>query len=174
MSSSCKEKAQCKDCSHLHPTLLHITKSSTENSAKGNDEQLSVSSALVQTTEAFGSTGAGKENCILSIISVCVKSQKGTKAVTTYASINPGSSVTFVTGSLTNQLHLKGHNTCISMRTLGNEYVLNTRVVMVLVWKSAAWMATSTLNSWKSIHRKPFLLVQIIFPVRKILTSGPI
>ncbi len=130
MSSSCREKVQCQDCSRLHPTLLHMnTKDSQEEAAKDSREQQSVSSALVQTKETFGVTGAGKEDCVLSIVPVCVKAQKGTKTVMTYAFLDPGSSTTFATESLIHLLNMNGRNTSISLRTMGNVSIVNTCIV---------------------------------------------
>lgn len=126
MSSSCKQKLQCEECSRPHPTLLHITnKDPRENTGKDCCDQQSVSSALVQMAE----TGAGKDDCVLSIVPVCVKAQKGTKTVTTYAFLDPGSSATFATESLLNQLNMYGRNVSISLRTMGHESVVNTRIV---------------------------------------------
>lgn len=128
MSSGCKEKAQCQECSRLHPTLLHIkSKGLREEATSEHCEQQSVSSALVHMKEKV--TGAGKENCVLSIIPVCVKAQKGTKAVTTYAFLDPGSSATFATESLINQLNMNGRNTSILLQTMGNESIVNTCIV---------------------------------------------
>ena len=130
MSGSCKQKLQCEECSRPHPTPLHFTnKDSREEMAKDNCEQQSVSSALVQTAETFGVTGAGKEDCVLSIVPVCIKSQKGTKTVTTYAFLDPGSSATFATESLIHQLNMNGRNVSISLRTMGNESIVTTRIV---------------------------------------------
>lgn len=130
MSSSCKEKLQCQLCSRLHPTLLHMSfKVSQDETTKESCEQQSISSALVQMMKTVGVTGAGKEDCVLSIVPVRVKAKKGTKAVTTYAFLDPGSSATFATESLINQLTVNGHNTSIMLRTMGNEAVVNTCVV---------------------------------------------
>lgn len=49
--------------------------------------------------------------------------------VTTYAFMDPGSSATFATESLINQLNMNGRNLRISLRTMGNESVMNTRIV---------------------------------------------
>ena len=133
MSSGCKEKCQCRECSRPHPTLLHMNaKSSRDETTKESCDQQSISSALVQMTETFGVTGAIKEDCFLSIIPVYVKAQKGSKAVATYAFMDPGSSATFATESLINQLNMSGRNTSISLRTMGNESIVNTRIVTVL------------------------------------------
>lgn len=131
MSSSCSNKLQCQECSRPHPTLLHMKIKDMEQdiSTKESCEQQSVSSALVQTSETFSITGAGKEDCTLSIIPVCVKAQKGTKLVRTYASLDPRSSATFATESLINQLNMNNRNTSILLRTMGKESVVNTSIV---------------------------------------------
>lgn len=114
----------------MHPTLLHIaTKNLKEEPIKESTDQQSVSSALVQTMETFGVTGAGKEECVLSIVPVCVKAQRGTKTVKTYAFLDTRSSATFATESLINQLCMTGRNANISLRTMGNESVVNTCIV---------------------------------------------
>ncbi|KAM4561412.1 uncharacterized protein V3H82_015431 [Fundulus diaphanus] len=132
MSSSCSEKAQCQECARPHPTLLHITfkesKDETKKDKEGTDEQ-AVANAHNQASEICSVTGAGKEDCFLSIVPVQVKAQKGTKIVTTYAFLDPGSSATFATESLINELNLNGRRTSISLRTMGNEAVVNTRIV---------------------------------------------
>lgn len=79
--------------------------------------------------EAFSITGASREDCVLSIVPVRVKAQKGTKTVTTYAFLDPGSSATFATESLINQLNMNGRNTSISLRTMGNISIVNTCIV---------------------------------------------
>lgn len=130
MSSSCREKAQCQECSRSHPTLLHITfKDLKPEATKESDEQQALTNGLVQTSEICGGTGAGKEDCFLSIVPVQVKAQKGTKIVTTYAFLDPGSSAIFATESLINELKVNGRRTSISLRTMGKESVMNTRIV---------------------------------------------
>lgn len=132
MSSSCTDKAQCQECARSHPTLLHITfKESKEETTKDkeNKDEQAVTNALVQASELCSVTGAGKEDCFLSIVPVQVKTQKGTKIVTTYAFLDPGSSATFATESLMNELNLNGRRTSISLRTMGNEAVVNTHIV---------------------------------------------
>ncbi|XP_016523109.1 uncharacterized protein LOC107835283, partial [Poecilia formosa] len=129
-SSSCKQKLKCQECSRCHPTSLHITtKGAKEEPVKESCEQQSVTTAFVQTAETCGVTGAGRDDCVLSIIPVCVKAQKGTKTVTTYAFLDPGSSASFATESLINQLNMNGRNINISLRTMGNESVVNTCIV---------------------------------------------
>lgn len=130
MSNSCKEKASCQDCSGPHPTLLHMSfKPKEEEGNKESQERQTISSALVQTMESRSHTGAGKEDCTLSIVPVCVKAVKGTKVVTTYAFLDPGSTATFATASLINELNMNGHNTSILLRTMGRESVVNTCIV---------------------------------------------
>lgn len=106
-----------------------MNKDSKEESTKERCGQQSVSSALVQTAETFGVTGAGKEDCVLLIIPVCVKAQNGTKTVTMYTFLDPGSSASFDTESLIDQLNMNGCNVSILLRTMGNESVVNMRIV---------------------------------------------
>ncbi|KAK2879287.1 hypothetical protein Q8A73_007303, partial [Channa argus] len=112
MSSSCKDKVQCQECSRIHPTLLHInTKESQEETSMETCAQQSVSSALVQMKATFGVIGAGKED------------------LRTYAFLDPGSSATFATEALLNQLNMNGRSTKISLRTMGSESVVSTCIV---------------------------------------------
>lgn len=130
MSNSCKEKASCQECSGPHPTLLHMNiKPKEPLNTNESHEQQTVSSALVQTMETHSHTGAGREDCTLSIVPVCVKAVKGTKVIKTYAFLDPGSTATFATESLINELNMNGHNTSILLRTMGRESVVNTCIV---------------------------------------------
>lgn len=126
MGSSCKDKASCQECSGPHPTLLHMNIKPKEEQGP---EQQTISSALVRTVEAYTHTGAGGEDCTLSIVPVCVKAVKGTKVITTYAFLDPGSTATFATESLIKELNMNGHNTSILLRTMGRESVVNTCII---------------------------------------------
>nr|XP_061820629.1 uncharacterized protein LOC133609140 [Nerophis lumbriciformis] len=65
-------------------------------------------------------TGAGKD-CALAIVPVRVKAGKGNRYVQTYAFLDPGSTATFCTENLMNQLKVKGRKTEIILRTIGQE-----------------------------------------------------
>lgn len=137
MAYSCKERASCQECSGPHPTLLHMNFRPKESqTTDGSHEQQTVSSALVQTMETNHHNGAGREDCTLSIVPVCVKAVKGTKVVTTYAFLDPGSTATFATESLISELNMNGHNTSILLRTMGKESVVNTCIAGGARWCS--------------------------------------
>lgn len=120
--------------------------------------------------ETVGVTGAGREDCVLSVVPAHVKAKKGTKAVTTYAFLDPGNSAAFATESLINQLNVNGHNTSIVLRTMGNEAVVNTCVVKGLEISSLD--GELFLKFQRHIHRTPSLQPRIIFPAKRISSLG--
>lgn len=76
-----------------------------------------------------GLTGAGGQDCILSNVPVQVKSKKGHETLITYAFLDPGSSASFCTERLMNQLKLWGRRTGILLRTMGQEKVVGSHIV---------------------------------------------
>ena len=122
MSKDCKTKLDCQTCQRKHPTLLHIDtrtsdKTPLQNSNSPAPKQTSINSVQVSADDA---TGAGKE-CALAIVPVQVKAAKGSKCIQTYAFLDPGSSATFCTEKLMNQLNVTGRKTDILLRTMGQE-----------------------------------------------------
>lgn len=85
ISRDCKERSICKICQLKHPSLLHILSEKRGIQNNKDESRSTVGSALV-SLQSSALTGAGKDNCALSIVPVCVKSKKGSKVVTTYAS----------------------------------------------------------------------------------------
>ncbi len=81
---------------------------------------LPVNNVLV-TLQACGQTGAGNNECVLSIVPVQVKAKSGSKVVSTYAFLDPGSSASFCTEHLMRQLNLTGTRSSKLLRTLGQE-----------------------------------------------------
>ena len=71
-----------------------------------------------------GHTGAGKDQCVLSILPVKVKSAKGNHIITTYAFLDPGSSATLCSEQLMQRLNIKGQRTHFLLRTMGQETVV--------------------------------------------------
>ncbi len=76
-----------------------------------------------------GFTGAGRDNCALSIVPVCVKSKKGSKVVTTYAFLDSGSSASFCTESLMTKLNLPAKKVSILMRTMNQDKSISCHVL---------------------------------------------
>ena len=56
----------------------------------------------------------------------------GHKTVVTYAFLDPGSSASFCTEGLMNRLNLSGRRSDILLRTMGQEKVVNSHIVMDL------------------------------------------
>lgn len=113
VSKDCRNPLICDVCSQRHPTLFHIE-------TKGKPSLLPVKNALT-TLQACGQTGAGNEECVLSIIPVQVKAKSGSMIVNTYAFLDPGSSASFCTEHLMRKLNLTGTRSSILLCTLGQE-----------------------------------------------------
>lgn len=86
-------------------------------------------SASVQTS---GLTGAGHDNCKLSIVPVQVKAKKGSAVAHTYAFLDPGSTASFCTVQLMNKLNLQGRKTNILLSTMDQKKVVETNIVLGL------------------------------------------
>ncbi|KAJ8353016.1 hypothetical protein AAFF_G00121970 [Aldrovandia affinis] len=71
--------------------------------------------------EATCLTGAGENECVLSIIPVKIKSRKSDKHVETYALMDPGSTATFITEDLRKKLNVKGKPTQILLSTMNED-----------------------------------------------------
>lgn len=112
ISKNCQKRMTCNVCKRGHPTVLHIQ-------SQSNKEPISSDSVLSLATGS--DTGAGKKECVLSIVPVKVKMEKGTKCINTYAFLDSGSSATFCTEELARLLHAPGRKTEILLKTMGQE-----------------------------------------------------
>ncbi|KAL4009060.1 hypothetical protein ACER0C_002912 [Sarotherodon galilaeus] len=133
MSRSCEEKLNCELCSLTHPTVLHIRskdKPAPKEESPEHDEKQSVSSGFVETANTLCSgTGAGDADSILTIVPVQVKAKKGDKAAITYAFLDPGSTATFCTEKLMNELNLSGKKMDILLTTMGQQQTVSSHLV---------------------------------------------
>ena len=118
MSKDCEERLTCQTCGKAHPTVLHIKQQQTPEQSKDSADTQQSSS------ETCGHTGAGRDQCVLSILPVKVKSAKGSRTITTYAFLDPGSSATFCSEHLMKKLKLTGKKTSFLLRTMGQEKVV--------------------------------------------------
>lgn len=131
MSKSCRERLCCQVCSSLHPTIVHMTRRCNRTKKQScNSLDFAVISAMVcAENKMCGVTGAGEEECILSIVPVRVKTTKGNKTVEMVnAFLDPGSTDCFCTETLLNQLEASGRRTSILLRTMGDERPVHTPV----------------------------------------------
>ncbi|KAK0147803.1 hypothetical protein N1851_012494 [Merluccius polli] len=118
ITRDCKGRSVCKVCGQAHPTVLHIERQLTQEQLRASPEQLQSS------FQTCGHTGAGKDQCVLSILPVKVKSAKGSRVITTYAFLDPGSSATFCSEHLMRKLNITGKGTSFLLRTMGQERVV--------------------------------------------------
>ncbi len=127
ISRDCKERSICTVCQLKHPSLLHILSQERKGSQYGKVTEFkpTVGSALV----SIQPTGAGRGNCALSIVPVCVKSKKVSKVVTTYAFLDSGSSASFCTESLMTKLNLPAKKVSILMRIMNQDKSISCHVL---------------------------------------------
>ncbi len=120
MSKDCNKRLVCQICQRMHPTLLHIDNVNSKLQSSPTwvgSKEIPVNSALVSADHV---TGASREYA-LAIVPVQIKIAKGSKIIKTYAFLDPGSSATFCTEKLMNQLNVRGRRTEILLRTMGQE-----------------------------------------------------
>lgn len=127
MSKDCRKRLICRICNYRHPTLLHIhpkAKQKSSTQAFGGLEM--TREGAVVSVQSSGLTGAGKQDCTLSILPVQVRSKRGQETFVTYAFLDPGSTSSFCTERLMNRLNLTGKKLGILLRTMGQEKVVDS------------------------------------------------
>ncbi len=124
MSKDCEKRLTCKGCGKGHPTVLHVKKERASTDLKQSKGPAYSGASVSQGT--CGHTGAGKDDCVLSILPVKVKSTKGGKVIHTYAFLDPGSSATFCSESLMQELNIEGRRANFLLRSMGQEKVVPT------------------------------------------------
>ncbi|XP_054869314.1 uncharacterized protein LOC129349591 [Amphiprion ocellaris] len=139
MSKVCEEKKSCQICSATHPTLLHIKQkpknlpkeeaSEGDSESESQREEQTVVSGFVDAGDTSSQTGAGGTDSILAIVPVRVKAKKGSKVLTCYAFLDPGSNASFCTNKLANDLHLQGKNVNILLTTMGEQKAVSCKAV---------------------------------------------
>lgn len=100
--------------------MLHIKWPTTATEQSREPSPVNQSTSL----KTCGHTGAGKDQCVLSILPVKVKSAKGNCIIKTYAFLNLGSSATFCSEHLMQQLNITGRRTNFLLHTMGQEKVV--------------------------------------------------
>lgn len=99
---------------------------------------------------------SGKDDCVLPILPVKVKSNKGDKVIYTCAFLDPGSSATFCSESLMHELNMGGKHTNFLLHTMGQEKVVPTYTLNGL--------EVSALNT-ECYYQLPDVLTQKKMPV---------
>lgn len=127
MSKDCRKRLICRVCNYRHPTLLHFhPKAKQKSSTQANGGLEFARGGAVVSVQSSGLTGAGKQDCTLSILPVQVKSKRGQETLVTYAFLDPGSTASFCTERLMNRLNLTGKKLGILLRTMGQEKVVDS------------------------------------------------
>jgi len=130
MSKNCYNRLTCKVCNQSHPTVLHIGREKERKLERGERSETSRTGEKA-ILKACGHIGASEveEECVLSIVPVKVKSNKGNQIIQTYAFLDPGSTASFCTSKLMNQLNMSGKKTNILLRTMGQEKTVSSHII---------------------------------------------
>lgn len=137
ISKDCKKRLICTICNLRHPSMLHIhqlkkrdtDKEQTDPKKSDSDETVEVNAVTSVTVQSSGLTGAGEDNCKLSIVPVQVKARKGSALVHTFAFLDQGSTASFCTVGLMEKLNVQGKKANITISTLGQRKVVKTSIV---------------------------------------------
>ncbi|XP_074649001.1 uncharacterized protein LOC141904318 [Tubulanus polymorphus] len=103
----------CEKCGKSHPTVLHF-RDRINSSVTGPSE-----------TGLTGHTGV-QSSCSLAIIPVRLSTKNGTKSVTTYAFFDPGSTITFLSDQIREQLNCSGKKSTLSVQTIDSVNVIES------------------------------------------------
>lgn len=155
-SRECRSRLVCSVCHQQHPSVLHIDKERTEVFSRHPQNSLSTTSTMTQTCGHVRVCDEEKLN--LSIVAVQVRSPKTNITVQTYAFLDPGSTGTSCTESLTQKLQLKGNRTSIQLQTMGHKYVVSTNII------SGLQVAALDKNDFIDL---PDVMTQKLMPVSK-------
>ena len=101
---------------------MHIT-----NREANTYKEKAITSALVEIENGWNDIGAGASESIMPVVPVKIKNKKGNKVIETYAFLDPGSTDTFCTEALLQQLQMTGRTTDILLCTM-NKQVVKTSV----------------------------------------------
>lgn len=129
LSRDCRKRLTCDICGLKHPRMLHIHQRKKEMDTQQTETKDTARRSAVASVQTSGLTGAGEDNCKLSIVPVQVKAKKGSAIVQTYAFLDPGSTASFCTVGLMTKLKLQGRRSSILLRTMGQRKVVGTNIV---------------------------------------------
>ncbi|KAK2920524.1 hypothetical protein Q8A73_000009 [Channa argus] len=126
----CQEVVNCQLCSGTHNTLLHVKPKERQSVDRDN---LAVFNGLVNSKRKQNFDDMPKNTeCILAIIPVRVKAKKGNKVITLYAFLDPGSTATFCTDELLDELNLRGKKVSLIVTTMTESKVVTSTMVTEL------------------------------------------
>ncbi|KAK6188278.1 hypothetical protein SNE40_004490 [Patella caerulea] len=129
MKCDCKRKLICDTCRFRHPTVMHYDKWKKENKDKvSTGIQTNLITENQQRIQSHA--GAGGQ-CTLGIIPVIVrvKHRKASCGIKTYAFMDPGSTVNFITKSLMDKLGVSGRKERRTLETMGKPLDIDTHIL---------------------------------------------
>lgn len=124
--------------------MLHIHQRKNEMDKEQTEVKEAAERSAVASIQTSGLTGAGEDNCKLSIVPVQVKARKENATVHAYAFLDPGSTASFCTVGLMHKLNLQGRRTNIMLRTMGQRKGQRKQCwkpVLFLTWRLLDWTA---------------------------------
>ena len=127
MSNTCEEKMTCQVCSYPHPTVLHM-KWKPKETEKTPDKKVT-SGSIATKLGCNAQTGAGAKTVALAIIPVKIRLADSEQVIETYAFLDPGSTSTFCTDALQDQLHATGVPTEVLLCTMSHEKPVRSQIV---------------------------------------------
>ena len=128
MSKDCHRRLSCKVCNLKHPTILHIHSREKKINSEDTQQEISGNSHAV-SPKTCGHIGAGAQDRVLAIVPVQIQAKKGSKMLTTYAFLDPGSTATFCSERLMRELKVRGRSAKILLRTMNQEKFVDSHVI---------------------------------------------
>ena len=117
MRKQCRCKLTCGKCNRNHPTILHDSKPPQKQETTGDNKA------------TCGSTGAGEDEYSLKVVPVLVRSKNNGKTMMTYALLDDGSDAVFCSERLQKQLHVRGQQTDLHVKTLTGQQRIKSSIV---------------------------------------------
>ncbi|XP_046339933.2 uncharacterized protein LOC124121032 [Haliotis rufescens] len=119
LSKSCEKTVTCFRCNRNHQGILHVVYETERKLVGACTEQDGTCEAME----------AGAMECTLAIIPVKVSYSNGVKVESTYAFLDPGSTVSFCSESLLKKLGCSGKSMDITIDTMGKPYTTSVQTV---------------------------------------------
>lgn len=115
--------------------MLHIHQIKNEMDKDQTEVKEAAERSAAVSVQTSGLTGAGEDNCKVSIVPVQVKAKKGNATVHTYAFLDLGSTASFCTVGLIHKLNIQGRRTNIVLRTRKGQRKQCWKPVLFLAWR---------------------------------------
>ena len=174
MNSTCPSKRKCAKCLGNHSTLLHVELPPKAQELSGDQK---LRSEVVSSCSAAGAvdldepeTKESKES-FLAIIPVKVRRNNGCKVIETYAFLDTGSTKSFCSENLMDQLYGACRETVMKVKTLNHEESICTHELKDLVVSGLDGNSENILIP--SIYTSEIPVSRGHIPVQKDLEKWP-